>query len=377
MGKQSKRKPYVVFAAWTFLAVGIVAAAVTILQIQGIKSQAEADATAAVKRTVLAVLDLDAEDIRAGDFEGFYESTETLLGREAVQAIRVWSGGELLVEAGGDQSPATDIDAVLSAFQSGPTARKVSSPSGDVLASYARFAGTNVIEIHQDYGPIADSVAKGRWRLVLIAFGGTIVTIILFQTILWAGERSLRRGYDRLDYLYKAGQAMRSTLDMTAVLERLTRDTARYVGAHLALATLLEDDGDELILRASYDARDDSTIQHFRAVDLWYMRRSAFTGETVFSAHEDFPYEGVLGHEIGEKFQTSVLNVAIPGRDGAIGVVTLLRRASRRAFSKADVQMIKELANQGGLAVEQVPCLPRCVTTRMHWSRATTAHCGC
>ena len=354
MGKPT-RKLYLVFAGWTFLAIGIVAAVVTILQVQGIGSQAEADATSAVHRTVLPVLDLDAEDVSVGDFESFYESAGALLGREEVQAIRVWSGdGELLAEAGDGQGAAADLDAVLTASQSGSTTRKAGSPTGDVLVTYIRFSDTTVIEIQQDYGPITDSVATSRWRLVLIAFGGTIVTIILLQTILWAAARGMRAEYNRLDYLYRSGQAMRSTLDVTGVLERLTQDIGRYAGAHLALATLLEDDGNELILRASYEQRDGSTVQHYRAVDLWYMRRCAVTGENVFSADEDFPYQEVLGHESGEKRQTSVLNVAIPGRAGAIGVVTLLRHASRRAFGKADIQMIEELATQGGLAVEQV-----------------------
>ena len=153
MGKPT-RKLYLVFAGWTFLAIGIVAAVVTILQVQGIGSQAEADATSAVHRTVLPVLDLDAEDVSVGDFESFYESAGALLGREDVQAIRVWSGdGELLAEAGDGQGAAADLDAVLSASQSGSTTRKAGSPTGDVLVTYIRFVETTVIEIQQDYGP--------------------------------------------------------------------------------------------------------------------------------------------------------------------------------------------------------------------------------
>ncbi len=40
MGKPT-RKLYFVFAVWTFLAVGIVASSVTILQLQGIGAQAQ------------------------------------------------------------------------------------------------------------------------------------------------------------------------------------------------------------------------------------------------------------------------------------------------------------------------------------------------
>ena len=355
MGNQSSGRFYITFAAWTFLAVGIVAAVVTILQLQSISSQAEADATAAVNRTVLPALGHDAEDIGANDFEDFMANADGLLGQQDVQAIRLWSAeGELLAEVGDPQRAPTDFLAVMSAAEQGAATRQTDSPRGDVLASYVRFSSQIVIEIQQDYGPIANSVSTSRWRLTLIALAGTAVALVLLQTILWAATRGMRGEYNRLDYLYRSGQAIRSTLDMTGVLERLTRDTARYAGAHLALATLLEDDGNELTLRASYEERDGSTVQHYRAVDLWYMRRCAVTGETVFSTAEDFPYEGVLGHEIGEDHPVSVLNVAIPGRDGAMGVITLVRRTSRGGYSKADIQMIEELATQGGMAVEQV-----------------------
>jgi HD-GYP domain-containing protein (c-di-GMP phosphodiesterase class II) len=354
MGKPT-RKLYFVFAVWTFLAVGIVASSVTILQLQGIGAQAEADAIAAVNRTVLPSLDLDAEDIAGGDFEGFFDSTAMLLSHQPIQTIRVWSSdGELVVAAGGEAGATSDIDAVMSASQGGSAMRKSDSPSGDVLANYVRFLDTSVVEIQQDYGPIADSVAESRLRLALIALAGVFVAMILLQTILWAATRNMRSEYDKLDYLHVSGQAMRSTLDMTGVLERLTRDTARYADAHLALATLLEEDGKDLILRASYDQRDGSTVQHFRSVDLWYIRRCAVTGETVYSKDEDFPYETILGHEIGDNHRTSVLNVAIPGREGAIGVITLVRRASRGDLGKAEADMIEELTAQAGVAVEQV-----------------------
>ena len=106
MGKQSSSRFYFTFAAWTFLAVGIVAAVVTILQLQSVGSQAEADAAAAVNRTVLPALGLDAADISAGDFEDFMANADRLLGQQDVQAIRLWSAaGELLAEVAMDKAP--------------------------------------------------------------------------------------------------------------------------------------------------------------------------------------------------------------------------------------------------------------------------------
>jgi len=237
MDKQTTRKLYFVFAAWTFLAVGIVAAIVTILQLEAIGSS-------------------------------------------------------------------TDDDAAVT--------------------------------------------------VALIAFAGGILALILLQTILWAATRGMREEYDRLGNLYRSGQAMRSTLDMTGILEQLVRDATEYADARLGLATLLEEDTDELLLRASYDSKIGVAAQYSRRIDLWYLRRCAITGEAVLALKEEFPYQRILGHEIGERGQVSVLNIPIPGRDGAIGVLTLVRSGPQKGFKRADVSIIEEMAAQGGMAVQQV-----------------------
>ena len=355
MGKHSSSRFYFTFAAWTFLAVGFVAAVVTILQLQSVASQAESDATAVVTRTVLPALGLDAEDVSIGDFDGFMASAGRLLGQQDVQAIRLWSAdGELLAEIGTGQEAPSDPDAVLSAAEQGAATRRTDSPQGDVFASYVRFSPEIVIEIQQDYEPIARSVSTGRWRLALIALVGTAVALVLLQTILWAATHGLRSEYTRLLYLYRSGQAMRSTLDLTGILERLARDAATYTNSRFGLATLLEEETDELIFRAGYDAKDDKTVQCARKVDLWYMRRCAVIGETVFAPDEDFPCDRILGYEDTGLRPVSVLNIAISGHDGAIGVLTLVRPSTEGAFKTVAIEVIEEMAAQAGMSIEQV-----------------------
>ncbi len=355
MGKQSSSRFYFTFAAWTFLAVGFVAAVVTILQVQSVGSQAEGDATAAVNRTVLPALGLDAQDISAGDYEDFTANANGLLGRQDVQAIRLWSvAGELLAEVGEGQGVPADLQAVMSAAEQGAAMRRTDSPQGDVFASYVRFSSEIVIEVQQDYEPIASSVSTGRWRLALIALAGTVVALVLLQTILWAATRGMRSEFNRLLYLYRSGQAMRSTLDLTRILEQLARDAATYTNSRLGLATLLEEETDELIFRAGYDAKDGQTGQYARKVDLWYMRRCAVTGRTVFAPEEDFPNDRVLGREDTGLRRVSVLNIAIPGREGAIGVLSLVRPSEEGGFKTAAVEVIEEMAAQAGMSIEQV-----------------------
>ncbi len=355
MGKQSSGRFYFTFAALTFLAVGIVAAVVTILQLQGVTSQAEADATAAVNRTVLPALGLDAVDVSTGDFSTFMANADGLLGQQDVQAIRLWSvDGELLAEVGVRRGTPIDLDSVMIAAESGAATRQTDTPVGEVLASYVRFSPEIVIEIQQDYGPIASSVSVSRWRLALIALAGTVFSLVLLQTILWAATHGMRNEYSRLLYLYRSGQTMRSTLDLTGILERLGREAATYTNSQLGLATLLEKETDELIFRAGYDAKDGETVQYARKVDLWYMRRCAVTGELVFVPNETFPYDRILGYEQEDTQPVSVLNIAIPGHEGPIGVLTLVRPSADGGFKTVEIEVIEEMAAQAGMSIEQV-----------------------
>ena len=298
MGKQSSSNFYFTFAVWTILAVGFVAAIVTFLQVQSVGSRAKADATAAVNRTVLPALGLDADGVSNGNYDTFTANADGLLGQQDIQAIRLWSAdGELLAEAGEGGSASVDIQAVKSAASQGAATRQTDSPQGEVLANYVRLSPDTVIEIQQDYGPISSSISSSRWRLAFIALAGTAFSLVLLQTILWAATHGTRKNFARLLYLYKSGQAMRSTLDLTNILEELAREAATYTNSQLGLATLLEEETDELIFRAGYDAKNGETVQYARKVDLWYMRRCAVTGELVFVTDEAFPYDRILGYD--------------------------------------------------------------------------------
>ncbi len=58
------------------------------------------------------------------------------------------------------------------------------------------------------------------------------------------------------------------------------------------------------------------------------MRRCAVTGETVSAEANSFPYDRILGHNVGAGKAVSILSVSIPGRERSIGVVTLVRNNS-------------------------------------------------
>ena len=120
-----------------------------------------------------------------------------------------------------------------------------------------------ILEVQQDYGPIASSVASSRLVFLRFTIAGSVALLLLLPLILWAAARGLNGEHDRLLYLYRTGQAIRSTLELTDVLEQLARDAALFTRAHLAFATLIEE-SDDLILKASFVKEGNTAAQHHR-----------------------------------------------------------------------------------------------------------------
>ncbi|MCH8026285.1 MAG: HD domain-containing protein [Chloroflexi bacterium] len=354
MGQHSTRKLYFLFAALTFLAVGIVTTIVTILESEGIRGQAEQDASTGLISSLLPVLERRAGELSEDELLSFSNTAEALIS-DRVRAIQLWnSAGGLLASIGNaGASPAGAEPPSERLTAGGSWSQRISSPEGDVLATYTGLASGAFVGLQQDYGPIAASISHSRWRLILLTIISVAVVLVLLQTILWAATRGLRGEYDRLLYLYRSGQAIRSTLDLTGVLEQLVRDAAVHTSAEAGMATLLDAENDELILKASFETETATSAQHHRNVEEWFLRRCAVTGETVSADANSFPYDRVLGHAVGAGSEVSILSVSIPGRDKSIGVVTLVRDSSHGAFRTTELRMVEEIAAQAGMAVEQ------------------------
>ena len=351
MDNQSTRKLYILFAAWTLLAVAAVAAVVTILRFEAIRTQTEEDAALAVSRILTPVL--ATADLSGAGPASFTEAASGLLG-DQVRTLRLWSSdGRLLAATDGSQAAQADLQALTRAKDGEAAPFRIGSPQGDLLVSYAGLAPGAVLEIRQDYGPIADSVASSRQQFLLFTVAGSVTLLLLLPTILWAATRGLRGGYERLRYLYRTGQAIRSTLDLTEVLAQLARDSALFTRAQLGLATLLEEESNDLILKASFEAEGDTSAQHHRKVEEWFLRRCAATGETVLAQQRRLPYRSLLGYEPSHQRPVFLLCVPIPGREHARGVVTVVRKKALGGFTASEVQMVEQMAAQAAMAVEQ------------------------
>ena len=353
MGRHSVRRLYLLFAAWTLLALVAVAAIVIVFRFETIRRQTEDDAAAAATRILAPALSREAESLAEVGFSNFDIVVGGLLG-DQLRTIRLWSSdGRLLATTDGNQAVEADTDALRRASSGEVAAHKASAPEGDLLVSYARIEPGVILEVQQDYGPIASSVASSRMVFLLFTIAGSVALLFLLPLILWAAARGLNGEHDRLLYLYRTGQAIRSTLELTDVLEQLARDAALFTRAHLGFTTLVEEQSDDLILKASFVREGNTAAQYHRKVEEWFLRRCAVTGETVTAEQGDFPYRSLLGQEPERPRPVHILCVAIPGRDSATGVVTVVRDRESGSFKASEVHMVEEMAAQAAMAVEQ------------------------
>ncbi len=353
MGKQSTGKLFLHFVAWTFLAVASAAAIVTIFRYEAIDRQAEEDAAVAVSGALGPLLAEEAGSLTESDIAAFTFAAQGLLS-DQVRAISLWTGdGRLLATTHANRDSPGDAGALSRAAEGDVFSSKEESQRGDLLVSYAPLTAGAVLEIRQDYGPVADSIASGRRTVLIITIGASVGLLLILPAILWAAVRGLKGEYDRLLYLYRTGHAMRSTLDLTDVLERLARDAALFAGGQLALATLLDEETDDLILKGSYEREGDSSAQHHRKVEEWFLRRCAGTGETVQARLPSFPFRSLLGHDRKSQTPVAVVCVPIRGRERSIGVITVVRGQGQGGLPATEVSVLEEMVAQAAMAVEQ------------------------
>jgi hypothetical protein len=353
MGKHSARKVYMLYAVCTILLVLVVSVLTDVFRFETVRLQAERDAARPVSNLLAHEMESAGPEPSEDELAPFMALADDLAGPD-VTAIRVWrpngdliaatdSGAEILVNQQELRNSACGKDQVF----------KDRCGDGSVLVSYTPTVSGLILEVQQDYGPIADSVQRSRLLFLLLSVAGGIGLLVLLPGILWAAGRGLNTEYGRLLYLYRTGQAIRSTLDVSDVLSQLTRDASLFAHAEVGLTALVEEDGKDLILKASYEREGDTTSQHHRKVEEWFLRRCAATGETVLARQDRLPYRSLIGHEPPSHGPSFILAVPIPGHSGTIGVVSLIRRRTLGKFASQEVHVIEEMASQAAMTVEQ------------------------
>lgn len=137
------------------------------------------------------------------------------------------------------------------------------------------------------------------------------------------------------------------------LLDRVLHFAAQVLGAQGASALLLSDDADELIFTAALGTHAQRLIGLRVKMGEGVAGRVAQTGETaiVNEAREDARFSRRIDASIG--FTThNLICVPLKVRERVLGVIEVVNRADGSPFSRADALVLKAVANQAAIALD-------------------------
>jgi len=159
-------------------------------------------------------------------------------------------------------------------------------------------------------------------------------------------NRRLERRLQELNTVYTIGRAVTSLLDLGQVLNRVVEAAVYTVGAEEGTLMLLDEDNDELYLRAAKGVGE-KTAQNLRLrVDDSAAGRSLQSGRPVHLTGDSLKVAtGYLVKAL------AYVPLRVSGR-GAIGVLGVTNRLSEKPFSKRDIHLLLALADYAAVAIE-------------------------
>jgi len=164
-------------------------------------------------------------------------------------------------------------------------------------------------------------------------------------------SRRLRRREDELAGLYRSVQATTSTLDLSAVLDRLAEATTQSLGCQAAAIRLLDKTGSYLEMAGSFglseEYKDKGPIEVARA----RIDQEALLGQTVLVSNA--ARDGRLRYpaKVQAEGIRTILSTPLMGKTGPIGVLRAYGGATHR-FSEDDAAFLRAIASQGAVAIE-------------------------
>jgi signal transduction histidine kinase/CheY-like chemotaxis protein len=171
-------------------------------------------------------------------------------------------------------------------------------------------------------------------------------------------NQQLQRQLQELNAIYTIGRSVTSVLDLSRVLNRVVEAAVYVAGAEEGMLLLLDEEGDELYLRAAKDL-DDEFGRNLRVrVDDSAAGRAIQTGRPVLLSGGNLKL--VTGYLTKALLY---LPLRVPER-GVIGVLGVVNRESERSFVERDVFLLSALADYAAIAIENARLFERAEVER-------------
>ncbi len=355
MAKDSSSALYPRFAVASFLAIAVIAALVALIGAPFVRRANERAAAESAASNVAAPLRVIFEPVQPGvATPGELRARALALAEPLVagdlRGLRVLdANGEPVVAVGvgwnGDLPPVPGEGAAW---------RRTSAIDGGKLFVTFTRAGAYVIEVDQSARGVDNAIAVANRELATLVAVLALGCFAVAQAVFVLVTRRLISNHRWLLHLHRRGDVIRSSVDLQEVLTLVSRDATVLAEATYSLVALYDEDSGDLVLRTTFNRLADETVQHQRAIEEWYLRRSVITNTTVTASPSASAFHQFFGADM-EVGELALVCVPLAVRDRVAGVIAVARRSDGRggAFSAEEVESIERIAGQAATAVEQ------------------------
>ncbi|MCD4781220.1 MAG: HD domain-containing protein [Candidatus Omnitrophica bacterium] len=177
---------------------------------------------------------------------------------------------------------------------------------------------------------------------------------------------------EELALVYQIGQEISSHLDLGAVLRTLVNKVTELLDAEICSVLLADRKSGILTIKAACGLDKDQVlktrIESGHEISGWVMERR----EAILV--EDIERDQRFGKRNNEKYYThSFISVPLIVDDEAIGVVNINNRSSRELLTEDNLRLVKALAAQAAIAIENARLFTTLEGTYIHTFMALTS----
>jgi signal transduction histidine kinase len=162
---------------------------------------------------------------------------------------------------------------------------------------------------------------------------------------------ALKRKVAELSALFEIGKVITGTLNLEEVLEVIVEKASYLMDTRVSSLMLLNDNGDELVIKAVHGGGADYTIKPDLRVDESLIGRVVQTRKPlmVLDVRKEKRYKHI---EVAKKVGLcSLLSVPLMLKDDVIGVINTYTAVLHR-FTADEIQLLSSLADQSAIAIE-------------------------
>jgi PAS domain S-box-containing protein len=270
-----------------------------------------------------------------------YRHLEALTGEEGLAAAHDWDPAMIILDG---QLPDRDSFSLLEEFRERyvdiPVVFTTADHSTASILRAFRLGASDVIS-----KPLEPEEALAAIQRTLASRRSPLESTNLARELRETNRR-LERRLQELNTIYAIGRAVTSLLDLSQVLNRVVEAAVYTVGTDEGTLMLLDEESNELYLRAAKGVGQKTARNLRLRVDDSAAGRSLKSGRPV--------------HLTGERLKVATgylvkalayVPLRVPER-GAIGVLGVTNRTSQDPFSRRDIDLLVALADYAAVAIE-------------------------